>query len=114
MNKLIQIINYLADGKSHSGADLAAELSISRTAIWKRIRSLQHRGLVIHSVRGRGYHLGQPVELLERDKLVALLDGKVRPMLRNLTLLAEVKSTNQYLLDRINSPDFHGHVTLAE
>ena len=68
----------------------------------------------IHSLRGRGYRLGQPVELLERDRLLALLDGKVRPLLRTLTLHTEVKSTNQYLLDRINSPDFHGHVTLAE
>ena len=65
-------------------------------------------------MRGRGYRLAQDVELLERDRLLALLDGKVRPLLGALTLHTEIKSTNQYLLDRINGPDFHGHVTLAE
>lgn len=93
---------------------MAAQLSISRTAIWKRIRSLQRRGMEIHSVRGRGYRLAQPVELLEQDRLLTLLDDKVRPLLGALTLHTEVKSTNQYLLDRINGPDFHGHVALAE
>lgn len=114
MNKLVQLITYLADGNFHSGAKLATQLSISRTAIWKRVRSLQRRGMEIHSARGRGYRLGQSVELLEHDRLLALLDKNTKPLLRTLTLHTEVKSTNQYLLDRINSPDFHGHVTLAE
>ena len=114
LNKLVQIINLLADGNFHSGAVLAEQLSISRTAVWKRIQSLQRRGLEIHAVRGHGYRLTQRVELLERDTLLTLIDKKVRPLLGTLTLHTEVKSTNQYLLDRINTPDFHGQVTLAE
>ena len=105
LNKLVQIINLLADGNFHSGAVLAEQLSISRTAVWKRIQSLQRRGLEIHAVRGHGYRLTQRVELLERDTLLTLIDKKVRPLLGTLTMHTEIKSTNQYLLDRINGPD---------
>ena len=108
------MIACLADGELHSGARLAAQLSVSRTAIWKRIQALLRRGMVIHAVRGKGYRLAQPVELLERDRLHSLIDDNVRHLVKTLTLHTEINSTNQYLLDRINRPDFHGHVTLAE
>jgi len=114
MNKRVELISRLADGEFHSGAKLAEQLSVSRTAIWKRLQLLRRRGLVIQSVRGKGYRLNQPVELLERDRLQTLIDGQVKPLLRTLTLHTEINSTNQYLLDRINHPDFHGHVALAE
>ena len=40
-----------------TGESLAKELGISRTAIWKAIQSLQDQGVVITSVRKKGYHL---------------------------------------------------------
>jgi len=114
MNKRLELIARLADGECHSGARLAEQLSVSRTAIWKRLQLLRRRGLVIQSVRGKGYRLQRPVELLDRDRLHTLIDTQAKPLLRSLTLHAEINSTNQYLLDRINRPDFHGHVVLAE
>ena len=114
MNKRVQLIAHLADGEYHSGARLAEQLSISRTAIWKRIQSLQRRGMAVDTVRGKGYRLTQPVELLDREQLLMLLDDDIKNLVKVLTLHTEIKSTNQYLLDRINRPDFHGHVALAE
>ncbi|MFC3928967.1 bifunctional biotin--[acetyl-CoA-carboxylase] ligase/biotin operon repressor BirA [Streptococcus caprae] len=40
-----------------SGEDLAKELKLSRTAIWKAIQALENQGLIIESVKNRGYRL---------------------------------------------------------
>ena len=114
MTKRVQLLAHLADGEFHSGAILAEQLSVSRTAIWKRIQSLRRRGMVIHTARGKGYCLDQPVELLERNRILKLLDDDIKHLVKVLTLHTEIKSTNQFLLDRINHADFHGHITLAE
>lgn len=40
-----------------SGEDLAQELGISRTSVWKAIRQLEMQGLTIEAARNRGYKL---------------------------------------------------------
>ncbi|HFI0218610.1 TPA: bifunctional biotin--[acetyl-CoA-carboxylase] ligase/biotin operon repressor BirA [Streptococcus suis] len=40
-----------------SGEDLAQELGISRTSVWKAIRQLETHGLTIEAARNRGYKL---------------------------------------------------------
>lgn len=40
-----------------SGEDLAQELGISRTSIWKAVRQLEAHGLTIEAARNRGYKL---------------------------------------------------------
>ncbi|MGT2906430.1 bifunctional biotin--[acetyl-CoA-carboxylase] ligase/biotin operon repressor BirA [Streptococcus dentiloxodontae] len=40
-----------------TGEQLACDLGISRTAIWKAIQTLEKKGLVIESVKKRGYRL---------------------------------------------------------
>ena len=47
-----------------SGEDLAQQLQVSRTSIWKGIQTLEKKGLVIESARHHGY------KLLEGDLLV--------------------------------------------
>ena len=42
-----------------SGEKIAEELSLSRTSIWKAIQRLQQEGLVIDSIKNRGYKLIQ-------------------------------------------------------
>lgn len=55
-----------------SGEDLAQELGISRTSVWKAIRQLEMHGLVIEAARNRGY------KLLEGDLLLPeLLESKL-------------------------------------
>ena len=47
-----------------SGERLAAELGISRNAIWKHIKTLQREGYKIESLPKRGYRLGHLPDLL--------------------------------------------------
>ncbi|MGT2928675.1 bifunctional biotin--[acetyl-CoA-carboxylase] ligase/biotin operon repressor BirA [Streptococcus dentasini] len=42
-----------------SGEQLAQKLAVSRTAVWKSIKTLESKGLVIDSLKTRGYRLVQ-------------------------------------------------------
>ena len=50
-----------------TGESLAKELGVSRTAIWKAIQTLQEQGIVITSVRKKGYHLEKGDILLPQE-----------------------------------------------
>lgn len=114
MNFQSKLLSLLADGRFHSGEELGACLSISRTAVWKRIKSLRQSGLVIYPVKGKGYRITQALEFLEQGKIFSYIDADIKPLIRQFTLHTEVDSTNQYLLNRFDHDDFHGHITLAE
>mgnify|MGYP000573784432 CR=1 FL=1 len=59
------LVRQLADGRFHSGENLARLLGVSRTAVWKRIRKISRdTGLDIHAVRGKGYRLALPLARL--------------------------------------------------
>ena len=53
-----------------SGEDMAQELGISRTSIWKAIRQLETLGLTIEATRNRGYKLAEG-DLLFLPELIA-------------------------------------------
>ena len=58
-----QLIQQLADGKTHSGEALAQQAGISRAAIAKHISQLQQIGLEIFAISGKGYRLAQPLRV---------------------------------------------------
>lgn len=60
-----QLVHYLADGALCSGQWLGEQLGISRTAVAKHLEQLQHYGLDLYKIKGKGYRLAQPVQLLD-------------------------------------------------
>ncbi|MDY0021722.1 HTH domain-containing protein, partial [Arenimonas caeni] len=56
-----------------SGAELAAGLGVTRSAVWKRIEALRAAGVDVQAVAGRGYQLAQPLQLLDGTALVGAL-----------------------------------------
>lgn len=99
----LQILNYLNDGKCHSGNTIGEQLKISRTAIWKQINQLVALGLKIERIPQKGYQLTQPFiplqEILIRQQLK-------HPMKREIDfhLFSEIDSTNRYLRDLQSTP----------
>ena len=71
-----QLLQLLADGRFYSGAWLGQSLGISRSAVWKHIRFLQARQVDIHAVRGRGYRLARPLELLSRQAIIKQMNRR--------------------------------------
>ncbi len=109
-----RLLDILADGHFHSGQALADQAGISRTAVWKHVRSLKKRGLDVFAVSGRGYRLAEPLDLLDGKRIAAGLDRQASAQISNLSISHEIVSTNQFLLESVAPNAAHGYVCLAE
>lgn len=65
-------------------------------------------------MRGKGYRLARPVELLNHNQILAALDGDTRQALPQLEVFHEIDSTNAYLLEAAKQNDSSGRVCIAE
>ncbi len=108
------VLVLLADGQFHSGSALGHTTGRTRSAVWKAIRSLQNTGLKIYCVRGKGYRLAQPMELLSRERILAALDNDTRQAVKQLDVYHEIDSTNACLLGVARQSNTSGHVCIAE
>ena len=97
-------------GSYVSGGALSAELSLSRTAVWKAVEQLRAEGFVIESAPKKGYRL-----LSGGD---ALTESGVRAYLRrrdlDLRVYKSISSTNTVLKQLAESGEAEGTVLLAE
>lgn len=108
-----ELLQRLADGALHSGADLGRRLGISRAAVSKAIKSLNADGIVVHALASRGYQLDAPLTLLDKRRLASHL--RELGVSAKLEILEQIDSTNRYLATQITSvADPNGHVCLAE
>lgn len=87
-----RFLELLSDGYFHSGESIAQELDITRAAIWKHTKALQKMGLDIFCVRGKGYRLANPLELLDSERLEGELAEQGLDM--HVTTLIKTVSTN--------------------
>lgn len=111
----LSLLTLLADGRFHSGEQLADRLGVSRTAIWKRVQRLQQSlGLPIDAVRGRGYRLAAPIELLDAELIASLLSSGGRRQLAEMALFPSVASTNDLAMAAPPPPPGSANVWLAE
>ncbi|VAW93664.1 Biotin operon repressor / Biotin--protein ligase [hydrothermal vent metagenome] len=115
MTDLLALLTHLSDGQFHSGEDLAAELDISRTAIWKQIKKLNIiLPVKIISVHGKGYKIEHPMTVLNKNKIMGFLSAELQTQLNQIEVLLECGSTNQYLLERVEQNQLKNYVVLAE
>jgi len=92
-----------------SGDNLARELQLSRTAIWKHIHALQDSGIRIRAHKGRGY-------VLESDILnQRLLEQRLNTRLLGhpCIVLDEVDSTNSEAMRQAGAGVEEGLIVLA-
>lgn len=104
----------LADGRFHSGEELARALSVSRSAIWKATGTLKQLGATVHAVRNRGYRIPDASEPLEAAKIRDHLAREDRERVRTIETVWSTSSTNTVLLARANPPVGVSEVLLAE
>ncbi|MDX1695327.1 MAG: bifunctional biotin--[acetyl-CoA-carboxylase] ligase/biotin operon repressor BirA [Ketobacteraceae bacterium] len=110
----MRIVELLADGQFHSGDELGQELGISRAAVWKQIQKLEEKGLEVFSVKGKGYKLHTPVELLSVESVTAHLSDDGLRLLGDLEVHGVVSSTNDVAMRRASDGVGSGYVCLAE
>jgi BirA family biotin operon repressor/biotin-[acetyl-CoA-carboxylase] ligase len=102
----------LGDGAFHSGERLAAELRVSRSAIWKAVHALRDLGATVHAVPNRGYRLvnaGEPLDVRAIRSAMSLSER-----IRTLEVAWSVGSTNTVLLERPDPAEGTSEVLLAE
>jgi BirA family biotin operon repressor/biotin-[acetyl-CoA-carboxylase] ligase len=111
---IARVFAELSDGQFHSGEDLAQALGVSRSAVWKAVKSLRDLGATLHAVRNRGYRLAKSSEPLVAERILEKLSEAVRKQVRSLEVAWTVGSTNTELLSRANPPNGSSEVMLAE
>lgn len=94
-----ELLARLIDGPV-SGDALAEASGLTRAAIWKKIRGLREAGVAIDARAGQGYALAQPLELLDRDAILADLGRESRARIDALEVAWSLDSTNSELLRR--------------
>ena len=62
-----------ARGRYISGQELAQQLGVSRTAIWKAVAALRADGIPVAAVTNRGYILSPAADVLNAAAVTALL-----------------------------------------
>ena len=108
---MLKLLTLLKDGRFHSGEALGAVLGVSRSAVWKQLQLLESElNLTVYKVRGRGYRLAAPLQLLEAEKIASLAVEVPWPAL----IHDEIDSTNAEALRLIATGRSAPFLVLAE
>lgn len=108
------IINLLADGAFHSGAELGSRLGISRTAVWNHVQAVQKLGIAVDAVRGKGYRIPRGLDLLDVGRLEAGMGPVARAMIRSVDVFDVVDSTNAVAVSHLKAGGDGGYACFAE
>lgn len=94
-----------------SGEKLAEELKVSRTAVWKAVKSLREEGYKIRAVTNKGYVLDDENDILSEEALRPFLMHKET----EVEVWKEISSTNQRMKQAALEKKLpHGSVVAAE
>ena len=97
-------------GIFYSGQQLAENLGVSRTAIWKGVQSLREEGYAITAVTNRGYCFSEDTDILSSQGIRKYLSN---PSLVDLTVLSVVTSTNLLLKEKADAGALQGTCVIA-
>ena len=101
-----------ARGRYISGQELAQQLGVSRTAVWKAVTALRADGTPIEAVTNRGYILHKDTDLLDADAVCALLRGDAAGL--QVEVVQRLPGTNAALRRRAADGEPEGLVLIAQ
>lgn len=96
-------------GTMYSGQMIAEQLQISRTAIWKAMKSLREEGYQIESAPNAGYTLIEKADILNE----VLIQQKLKKQL-NVSVLPTVDSTNEEAKRLMNNGKNEDSLVIAD
>ncbi|MEG1366135.1 MAG: biotin--[acetyl-CoA-carboxylase] ligase [Oscillospiraceae bacterium] len=108
--KLLTFLS-LKQGEYFSGEDIANELCISRTAVWKAVKSLQGEGYIINAVTNKGYCLSPENDVLSASAIKNLLNAENQSA--EIIVLPTVTSTNAYVREKAVMGAAEGYTAVA-
>ena len=98
-------------GESISGTKLAKELYVTRSAVWKAIKSLQKEGYQITAVTNKGYCLAPYNDIVSAESISPYLKGRAKTFL--LDVHHTITSTNTVAKERAGQGAPEGTVVVA-
>ncbi|WP_294801741.1 biotin--[acetyl-CoA-carboxylase] ligase [uncultured Gemmiger sp.] len=101
-----------ARGRYISGQELAQQLGVSRTAVWKAVTALRADGTPIEAVTNRGYVLHKDTDLLDADAVCALLKGAAAGL--QVEVVQRLPGTNAALRRQAADGEPEGRVLIAQ
>lgn len=102
-----------ARGRYVSGQELAAQLGVSRTAIWKAVAALRKDGVPIAAVTNRGYALSASADVLSAAAVAVSLDKLPLEALQ-IEVADRLAGTNAVLRGRADDGAPEGIVLIAQ
>ena len=91
-----EVLTQLDNHQYCSGQVLAERFNVTRATIHNCIVKIEALGISIERVRGLGYRLAQPLDLLNPSDIQAKLALPVASALSDFQCLQEIDSTNRY------------------
>lgn len=79
-------------GETVNGAELARQLSVTRTSVWKAVKALQQEGYHIGAVTNKGYCLLADNDIISAESILPFLRGRAAGF--ELDVRQSVTSTN--------------------
>jgi len=106
------LLRLLADGEFHSGEKLAQLLGVSRASVHNALSGMEHYGLTLYSVRGRGYCLARAPQWLDAAQVAAHLAAQANRF--QIEIMESAPSSNTLLLQRAAQGAASGKVLAME
>ncbi len=95
-----------------SGQELCEQLGVSRTAVWKQIKSLEEEGYRITAVRNKGYLLTEVPDLITAQEICGCLE--TRWLGQTLYTADQLDSTNNQVKRLAEDGAPNGTVVIAD
>ncbi len=107
-----KILSLLEKEDFVSGEYIAKNLGVTRTSVWKHIKSLEALGYKIQSVKNKGYKLISRPDKPIPEEITTNLDTKI--IGRNIHYFEKVTSTNQIAKDFIKKNIKEGTIIVSD
>jgi BirA family transcriptional regulator, biotin operon repressor / biotin---[acetyl-CoA-carboxylase] ligase len=112
---LLQRVFQRLDNRSfQSGEALAADLTVTRAAVWKAVEQLRQLGVSLDASTNKGYKLAAGVSALSAARIESLLSAEVHAHIEALLVEWTLESTNTKLLESLPPAANRAAVVLAE
>jgi BirA family biotin operon repressor/biotin-[acetyl-CoA-carboxylase] ligase len=109
-----RVFQRLDDREFQSGEALAADLDVTRAAVWKAVEQLRELGVALDAQTSKGYRLAPGVSALSAERIESLLPREVRARIEALLVEWTLESTNTRLLESLPPAAGSTAIVLAE
>lgn len=109
-----RVFQRLNDRDFLSGETLAADLDVTRAAVWKAVEQLRELGVTLEAQPHKGYRLAQGLSALSSVRIASLLPPELVARVEALLVEWSLESTNSRLLESLPPAADRAAVVLAE